>query len=148
MFKRAALSLLLFTAFVFAVQERELRRLAPRLRDPVHEDTNAKRFARGLPPLPPRRNIEASRTDAARRSLPSDTQIWSGKIKVSSVKDTIGPENKALGYLALNANQTYYVVVSDLNNASTFTATLRQYGITTNVSFKDKVRYLSSFVYH
>ncbi|KAF8337965.1 uncharacterized protein EI90DRAFT_2525187 [Cantharellus anzutake] len=68
MFRRAALFLLLlFTASVFPFPQRQvLRRLAPQLRDPVHGETNAKRFAKGLPPLPPARrwNIEASGTES------------------------------------------------------------------------------------
>ncbi|KAF8330556.1 uncharacterized protein EI90DRAFT_3124184 [Cantharellus anzutake] len=133
MFKHTALCLLLFTVSVLAVQALELHRLAHELRDPAHGDTNTKQLMRGLPPLPPR-NIEASRTDAARGSWTSDTITWSGNIKVTA-KDKGKP--KTLGYLALNGSQPWCTVVSELKNASTFTATLQQEGVTSDVSFKD-----------
>ncbi|KAF8324545.1 uncharacterized protein EI90DRAFT_3075014 [Cantharellus anzutake] len=135
MFRRALFFLLLFTASVFAfpAHRRELRRLAPQLRDPVHGETNAKRFANGLPPLPPawRRNIRASRTDAAKRAQGSGTTTWSGRIKVTGASG-----GGALGYLTLTSAQDRYIV-GKASSADTFTATLFQSGITQSVSFKD-----------
>ncbi|KAF8335317.1 uncharacterized protein EI90DRAFT_3047893 [Cantharellus anzutake] len=127
MFRRAVLFLLLlFIASVFAVRGQELRRVAPRLRDPVHGDTNAKRLARGLPLLPParRKNIEASRTEAARRAQASDTNVWMGKLQVADSNGT------TLGYLALADYGNRYTVREE-SDAATFTASLNpQSGMT------------------
>ncbi|KAF8314584.1 uncharacterized protein EI90DRAFT_3090038 [Cantharellus anzutake] len=137
MFRRALFFLLLFTASVFAfpAHRRELRRLAPQLRDPVHGETNAKRFANGLPPLPPawRRNIRASRTDAAKRAQGSGTTTWSGRIKVTGAS---GGGALVGAFLSLLGLINSYIV-GKASSADTFTATLFQSGITQSVSFKD-----------
>ncbi|KAF8315098.1 uncharacterized protein EI90DRAFT_3088733 [Cantharellus anzutake] len=119
MFRRAVLFLLLlFTASVFAVRRQELGCI-PQLRDPVHGDTNGQRLARGLPLLPParRKNIEASRTEAARRAQASDTNVWTGKLQVADANGT------TVGYLAL-ADGGHQYTVREESDAAIFTASL------------------------
>ncbi|KAF8337966.1 uncharacterized protein EI90DRAFT_3118430 [Cantharellus anzutake] len=137
MFRRAAVSLfLLFTASVFAIpfpQRQVLRRLAPQLRDPVHGETNAKRFAKGLPPLPPARrwNIEASGTETAKRAQGSDTILWNG-VKIQGLRVFNGKSN-AMGYIQLKNNK---YVLATKNDADGFTATVQNNGITHGMNIK------------
>ncbi|KAF8339202.1 uncharacterized protein EI90DRAFT_3151731 [Cantharellus anzutake] len=148
MFRRVALCLLLlFTASVFAFpfpQRQVLRRPAPQLRDPVYGGTNAKRLARGLPPLPPVRrfNVNISRSDTAKRAQVSGTTAWTGRIQVNLV-----PGENPLGADPLGGNPGYlrptdgsadrYMVVSKATDADTFSTTFYQDGVTP-VSFKSE----------
>ncbi|KAF8319524.1 uncharacterized protein EI90DRAFT_3081978 [Cantharellus anzutake] len=147
MFKGAALFLLLlFTASIFAFpfpQRQVLRRLAPQLRDPVHGETNAKRLARGLPLLPPARrwDIEASRTETAKRAEGSDTYVWSGRIQVNSANN-----GSLLGYLALSSGSTgnRYTVGGEGDH---FSASFHQNGISHSASFRSGTKTLSAYPY-
>lgn len=89
------LSLLLLSTSVFAApafdKRGQFRRSVPQIRDPRGE-TNAQRFARGLPPLPPR--VRGTRTGTAKRTVPSDTpsvaSVLGGKIVVRSSSGEVG----------------------------------------------------------
>jgi len=103
-----------------------VRRLSQRF---SNGETNAKRFARGLPPLPPARR--ASTTESAKRSTTSDTKAFKGKIKVTSVVD-----HNTIGFLQLSGSQDRYIVDS-ASSANQFSATLFKQGVTNNVNFVD-----------
>jgi hypothetical protein len=100
-----------------------VRRLSQRL----GRDTNAERFSRGLPPLPPVRR--GSSTETARRSTTSDTQSFKGKIKVNSAVD-----HNTLGFLQLSDDR---YIVGPANSPDQFSATLFKHGVTANVNFFD-----------
>jgi len=105
-------------------------RVVRQLAQPVrYGDTNAKRFARGLPPLPPVRR--ASRTDSARRSTTSDTEPFCGKIKVSSVQD-----QSTIGFLQLSDDRDRYIA-GPASSATKFSATVSKQSVTYGVSFHD-----------
>ncbi|KAF8324559.1 uncharacterized protein EI90DRAFT_3075072 [Cantharellus anzutake] len=132
MFKHTLLCFLLLITSVFALpsfEKRELRRVAPQLR--ARSDTNAKRLARGLPLLPPTLRRGASRTDSAKRAQNSDTRVWKGKIKVSSVVD-----QNTIGFLQLSGDKSRYIVGS-ASTADQFTATFFKQGVTSSVTFTD-----------
>jgi len=95
----------------------------------VNGETNAKRFSRGLPPLPPVRR--GSTTDSARRSTTSDISPFSGKIKVNSIDD-----HHTIGFLQLSGSQDRYIVDS-ASSADQFSATLFNHGVTANADFQD-----------
>jgi hypothetical protein len=117
------------SSFVFGAPQAPaplVRQLSQRF---VNGDTNAKRFARGLPPLPPVRR--ASGTETARRATTSDTQTFKGKIKVSSVLD-----HHTIGFLQLSANEDRYIVGS-ASTEHQFSATFFKQGVTASVNFFD-----------
>lgn len=136
-FLNRVLSLLFFfllSTSVFAIPtvdrpSNRLRRTAPQVRNPFTGETNAKRLARGLPPMPPVRR--ASKTDTAKRSTTSNTVSKSHRIKVSSVVD-----HNTIGFLVLTGAQDRYIV-GDASIAHTFSATVFSTGITTDVSWTD-----------
>jgi len=132
----ALFTLLLLTTSVFAVptlghRNDQLRRPAPQLRNSVTGETNAKRLARGLPPLPPAKR--ASGTDTAKRSTTSQTVSKHGNIKAT---DTDG---NTVGYLALTGtfNNLWYHVVSTADTSATFNTVVYSSGITTGASLQD-----------
>jgi hypothetical protein len=102
-----------------------VRRLSQRL----GRDTNAERFSRGLPPLPPVRR--GSATETAEKSTTSDTRSFKGKIKVTSVLD-----HNTIGFLQLSGTQDRYIVGS-ASTADQFSATLFKHGVTASVDFTD-----------
>jgi len=129
----ALLVFLLLTTSVFAVPNvgrpsDQLRRTAPQVRNPFTGETNAKRLARGLPPLPPVRR--GSKTDTAKRSTTSNTVSISNTIQVTAAG------GGTIGFLQLDGAQTQYIVGS-ASSPSTFTATVFNTGVTTDVTFTD-----------
>jgi len=130
-------SFLLLTTSIFAlpaVEKRggELRRRAPLIRNPDYVDTNAKRLARGLGPLPPVRRLKGSGTDTAKRTQNSQTVQKRGKIRVTDPN-----EKTTLGYLTLTDTADRYVLGSVEEDADPFSATVFKRGITTEVNWLD-----------
>jgi len=115
------------SSFVFGAPQTPTR-LVRQLSRRYDGETNAKRFARGLPPLPPMRR--ASLTESAKRSTTSDTETFKGKIKVNSAVS-----QSTIGFLTLSNSQDRYIV--DPNSANQFTSTVFKQGVTANAIFHD-----------
>jgi hypothetical protein len=104
-------------------------------------NTNAKRFAAGLPPLPPVRRLVGSKVDTARRQTPSFIpQV--GKIEV---RDASG---KSLGWLGKKLDNGHFTLTNGNGNADIFTANLGITGTTYPVNFKESTtdKYLAGLL--
>jgi len=94
-------SFLLLSTSVFAAPTFDKR--SQLRRDSSRGETNAQRFARGLPPLAPVWKARGSRTFAAKRTVPSnipsvDTALTTGTITVSNSQGVIGALQFVNGY--------------------------------------------------
>lgn len=100
--------------------------------DPIGPlDTNAKRLAAHLPPLPVARK-RASRTDTAKRTSPSlSTVSYSGVISVKNLGGS------TLGYIATVPNSAGGYTMSNILGASTFTFNALASGSTSNLLLYD-----------
>jgi len=70
-------------------------------------------------------------TDTARRSTVSDTEVFKGKIKVTSAVD-----HNTIGFLQLSGAQDRYIVGS-ASSPDQFSATVFKQGVTSDVNFVD-----------
>jgi hypothetical protein len=103
------------------------RRSAP---GPEILDTNAKRFAAGLPPLPPAKRWMPTSTGSSPKPSTSLFPI-SGVIKVSNDKHDL------LGYLSKDLQNGHFVLTQHLSDADKFSTSVQSFGKTSRISLLD-----------
>jgi len=95
--------------------------------------TNAERFARGLPPLSPKR--KASGTESAKRSTISPSlyspSLYSGSIKVSKTN------GDAVGFMSKDLQSGLYTLDTSVDNTLAVTFTTKASGTSDQIEIRD-----------